>query len=298
MKAIRKIFYVLVIIALFACCFAGCENTYVEQHEVIEVSIKTPPTKTEYQLGDTFSSQGMILKVRYDDGFFSYEDKFDCSIAEGTSLTVADSEFVATFGGLSVTQKINVSLPDDLFTMLAPGYNTVRMEAEDSIMVLPEGATLVVGTEGKTQVATNNPSGGAFIAKFTESVNYGSSFTFNFTAEEEGWCVVSFGMGSLGSTSAIDRTFDECFTLVANGEKVGVTKNPVYSYDDYLTDGSGTKVGYYNWNNRQITVFRLKKGENSFVVSKAKADGKGVNWDYIEMSANTTITWNPANGEA
>jgi hypothetical protein len=298
MKFIKKIFFIIVVIATFAFCFAGCENTYIPHHEVIEITIKTPPTKTEYQLGDTFSSEGMILKVRYDDGFFSYEDDFTCSIPEGTVLTTADAEFTATYEGLTVTQKINVSLPDDLFSMLNAGYSTVRMEAEDSVMVLPENNTIDVGTEGRDVAVVNNPSGGVFVAKLSGVVNYGSTFTFNFTAEEEGWCVVSFCMGSIGSTTSGDVYFDQCLSLSANGERVGVTQNPVYSHDDWQTDGSGTKTGWWNWNKRQITIFRLKKGENTFVVSKAGADNKGLNWDYIEMSSNTTITWNPANGGA
>ena len=263
------------------------DNTYVEEHSITSVEIKSPPNVTEYVLGDKFSAEGMVLKVYYDDGYYSYETDFGMSIQEGKTITTQDGSFTATFDGWSVTQKLSVALPADLRSLLGEDRTTLRMEAENSEMELPEGNNLSVGTEGRTPEEVNDPSGGAFIANLSYDINVGSRFSFRFTAEKGGWCVLSAGMGSVGSTGA-PRSFDECLTVEVNGVPVTVTKNPLYTVDDYKETGYPA-AGYWNWTCKDITAFMIEEGENVVTLEKP-ASGSGLNFDYIELTACGALT--------
>ena len=305
MKAVRKAaIAVLAASLLFAAiAFGGCaimnpaelfsrlgDNTYVEEHDITRIEIYRAPDKTDYMLGDKFSSEGMILKVYYDDGFYSYENEFECSLSEGTVLTTENNEFTATFGRWSVTQELDVALPEDLFSVLDEGYSTIRMEAENAVMTLPEGNNILIGTEGRTLEETNYPSGDKFVARLSYAENKGAKFAFEFEADTEGWCVLSAGMGSVGGSGA-DRGFDDCLAVTANGTNVSVTLDPIYTNLDWQDSGGlYTETGFYNWTCRPITIFRITKGKNVVELTKPSDSNIGLNFDYIELSANGSLT--------
>ena len=291
-KLIKVLLFVAVLCAVSAFAVA-CDNTYIEEHKIVEMELRSAPEKIDYELGETFSSKGLSLKVYYDDGFFAYvSEGIECSIKEGAPITTENKSFTAKYQGWSVECAINVSLPEDLFSVLGEGYKTLRLEAEDGEQNIPDGSSIVVKGEN---TAFNNPSGDRFLNTLTKD----ATVTFNVTADKAGWCVVAFRLGSVGIAGdriGANRSFDDCYSISVNGKSVSVTTNPIYTAYDYQTDGSGSSMGFYNWTLKPIAVFNLQEGENEIVISRAGTGtdgGKWLNFDCMELYSDAELTVAP-----
>ena len=75
---------------------------------VTELIISTPPTRTEYYVGEVLDSTGMELKAKWSDGIRMTVDIDDCTIEPSGPLSVADDAVTITYENVSVEQDITV----------------------------------------------------------------------------------------------------------------------------------------------------------------------------------------------
>ncbi len=77
--------------------------------KINSLSIATPPSKTEYNEGESFDKAGMVVKVNLNNNK-SYEIK-DYTISPSGALTTSNTEVTISYGGKSVKQSISVIVP-------------------------------------------------------------------------------------------------------------------------------------------------------------------------------------------
>lgn len=82
------------------------EITVIENN-VVELEIVTPPTKTEYIVGQNFDKTGMVVKAIYEDE--SEVEIEDYTIENGTNLTIDQTYVTIEFEDKTVNQAITVS---------------------------------------------------------------------------------------------------------------------------------------------------------------------------------------------
>ena len=71
------------------------------------IAITTAPTKTTYNVGETFDPTGMVVTATYSDASTAVIDTY--SYSPMSALTVADTEITVTVDGKSATQAITVT---------------------------------------------------------------------------------------------------------------------------------------------------------------------------------------------
>ena len=73
--------------------------------ELVSIAVTTPPTKVNYQSGDTFDPTGMVVTATYDDE--TTEEITDYTY-EPSSLAIGDSIITISYEGKTTTQAITV----------------------------------------------------------------------------------------------------------------------------------------------------------------------------------------------
>lgn len=79
----------------------------VEKNEVVNLKIKTPPTKTQYKEGQHFDKTGMVIEAVYKDG--KTEEISDYIIEDGNNLKANQTKVTISYGGKSIEQPITVT---------------------------------------------------------------------------------------------------------------------------------------------------------------------------------------------
>ena len=80
-----------------------------EYGKIQSLSITTPPSKTEYNEGESFDKTGMVVKANLNNNK-SYEIK-DYTISPSGALTTSNKEVTISYGGKIVKQSISVVVP-------------------------------------------------------------------------------------------------------------------------------------------------------------------------------------------
>ena len=128
-------------------------------------------------------------------------------------------------------------------------------------------------TEGKTVSATNNPSGGAFVSKLTDSGT--AILTYKVNAEEATNALLSVCMGRTGA----DRSLDVIFNITVNGTEIVPPVKVVFEKYE--------KVQYYDWQEKPVANVDLIKGENTIVFTKKTS---GLNFDYFALTSQVPLS--------
>lgn len=79
----------------------------VEENIVTGITIKTPPSKTEYLEGENFDSTGMVVEASYKDG--SKKEIKDYVIENGDNLKANQNQVTISYGDKSISQAILVT---------------------------------------------------------------------------------------------------------------------------------------------------------------------------------------------
>ena len=87
-----------------------CYNVKVKELKIEEISIKDYPKKTNYFVGDLFTSNGLVLTVRKNNNYIENITKgYTLSMKEDTKLTTAGTQTITvTYQGLKTSFNINV----------------------------------------------------------------------------------------------------------------------------------------------------------------------------------------------
>ena len=88
-----------------------------EYGKIQSLSITTPPSKIEYNEGESFDKTGMVVKANLNNNK-SYEIK-DYTISPSGALTTSNKEVTISYGGKSVKQSISVVVPSVTATEFA-----------------------------------------------------------------------------------------------------------------------------------------------------------------------------------
>lgn len=105
------------------------------------IAVTTPPSKTSYVAGETFSTAGMVVSGTYEDSTKEYTKLVDvtssCIFTPSTStaLTTENSSITITYGGKSTSQAITVA---------AGGNTWARVTSVEQITA---GGTFIIGYE-------------------------------------------------------------------------------------------------------------------------------------------------------
>ena len=116
-----------------------------EYGKIQSLSITTPPSKIEYNEGESFDKTGMVVKVNLNNNK-SYEIK-DYTISPSGALTGNDTEVTISYGGKSVKQSISVVVPSVTATEFAQakvgtdGLEQITHTIDDTLQVDSKFAT-------------------------------------------------------------------------------------------------------------------------------------------------------------
>lgn len=98
--------------------------------EVTSISVKTAPTKTVYEVGDTFNPNGLVITANYSSGnprdiaYEGNENKFTFVPSLTTSLSATDTNVVITYSEKTCSQAITVNAPKVLEDVSISGKAT------------------------------------------------------------------------------------------------------------------------------------------------------------------------------
>ncbi len=116
-----------------------------EYGKIQSLSITTPPSKTEYNEGESFDKTGMVVKANLNNNK-SYEIK-DYTISPNGALTTSNTEVTISYGGMSVKQSISVKsakTPAQEFAEAkvgTDGLEQITHEIDDTLQVDERFAT-------------------------------------------------------------------------------------------------------------------------------------------------------------
>ncbi len=158
--------------------------------------------------------------------------------------------------------------PGHLVDSLPAGYVTWNFEAECAVLNTNAPDTCRPTTGG-------NPSGGQFIENMSKVSS--ATCTFEIASDSDADAVLILRMGHRENAYA----WEDMFTLTVNGTKVeGID----YTFP-VMRSGS---VKYFDWQDNEICMIHLKKGENVIVLSKAK---NGLNFDALKLASAAHLDW-------
>lgn len=151
------------------------------------ISVTTPPTKTEYQIGETLDLTGMVVTATLDNGY-SKDITSECTFspADGATLTSSDQsiDISYTFLGetLHGTQNIDVAYVDHIYVATPPTKTTYQ--DQDILDLSGIVVKAVWGDESETDITsacTFNPVDGSTVTEDTSGVDI--SWTWSITGQ-------------------------------------------------------------------------------------------------------------------
>ena len=188
------------------------------------ITINTAPTKTEYEVGEFFSPDGLVINEVYSDkstkvvAYLGHEGDFSFNPTLSTSLTKAISNVTITYKGFSATQKI-----------------TVNDKASTKEWVLVENASdLHAGDAITLAVPSESVTASSTISSTNNSKYFGKITTSVFSNDKK--IITSLGVNSVeltlgGSAGA--------WTLKNNdGQSLGATANKKIAWNSGTTTWS------------------------------------------------------------
>ncbi len=243
-------------------CFDFAVLKYGDQEAekiVTEIKVTSQPTKTVYEVGDTFDPTGMVVEAIYNDK--TSEVITDYTIDKTGPLTEADDKVTVSYAGFSVDVNIQVGKK---YTAKINSTGTTLVEAEDldfSDLVLRSDMQDV----GLTDFVVNNgmAHGGKSIERYAAGE---SKLTLNIRVGE-----VSSMKFSIFAADNNNKGFDEMVTVKLD-DNVVTSNNPTLS----SADGNP----YYNWQEAIFDFQDLAAGEHVITI---QFTGGQPNLDYVSF---------------
>ena len=219
--------------------FALWEPIPEGQKTLTGIAITTPPTKTEYNVGESFEPAGMVVTASYEDG--TTAEVTDYAISPAGALTADATAITVTYtdGGITqtATQAITVTAPAGAYTItFDPGVGTVDptsavTDAEGKLTELPEAVRSgrysftgwFTAAEGGTRITTETV--------FTENTTVYAQYEYIGTTS---------GGGGGGGSSTTTYTL----TFQTNGGSRISSISGSYGRTIDLSDYTPTRTGY------------------------------------------------------
>jgi hypothetical protein len=189
MKDLRKLFGIIFVAAIIVCAMAACElpvgpnpdptTPTTPPTTVTSIAITTPPTKTQYNLGEELNTTGMVVTATYSDGSTAAVMGYATS---GYTKTVLGNQTVTvTYSSKTAVFTVNVIDPNrQTVATPAPSVAAGTYNAAQSVTLscATENATIYYTTNGNNPTETSN--------KYTGAISIGVTTTLKAIAVKEG----------------------------------------------------------------------------------------------------------------
>lgn len=239
----------------------------VEKNSLVEIKIKTPPTKISYYEREDFSKTGMIVEAIYKDG--TTKTIKDYTIEDGSNLKVGQTSITIKYGSKSVKQTIRVEENDvsEIKEKTITGISINKKPVKTKYIQNKEeldlaGGTLKVNYDDNSSEEIDLTSGQVKVIGFnnkevgknTITITFGTKTT-TFDVEiikEEGIKNSNFDKSKCGISNVKFYTFTnedtkEYLTLdVIVNEVTRTTINDSYEYYYYISSNQDER-SIQNW---------------------------------------------------
>ena len=183
---------------------------------VVSIAVTTPPTKTDYKVGETLDMSGAVITATYDDATTDDVTAYVTTDAAEVLNHAGDAKLVTvTFEGKTATFNVNVAKGDADLSYSIPSYSVlVGADFATPVLTNPHGLTvtysssdedLVLVDENKGDVVIGSNAGGpvtitasttgnadynagsaSYTITITDSVDYSTVYTSNVTLSTTG----------------------------------------------------------------------------------------------------------------
>ena len=253
-------------------------DNYTPPATAEQLTVKTPPTKTEYRSGEKFDPTGLSVEARMSDGTTRTPDISELTITPSGSLTTADEYVTISWREASVTQSVTV-LPAESVTI--EGENIIaEPTAEDKNYVegVRNGYQGSVGAGATEAPGVADASGGAYLKGLFGSADgkSGAIARFHIWSDSAARAniklyvsscdVETSGDGNAWHPSVMnDVVFNDVFAVRVGTD--GDLKDATPG-DDVIVEGGRTEDGsvsmalWENWREIDLGTFDLAAGDN------------------------------------
>ena len=300
-----------------------------EEPVLTDISVSTAPTKTEYEVGDTFDPTGLVITRTYSSGpsdtysYAGHESEFHFSPNLDTELTTSNTSVTIYYGGKNCSQSISVSssggdIPviggDATYVASEQGYSNEQVVTSFTFDNSNISGVFNKGTGSGDPKYYNT---GAAIRLYA-----GGYFTVTSAKKNISKIVLSFGTGDKSNAITADKgsysngtwtsatgTYEKTVTFTVGGTKdhrriagIAVTYYSISTFaSDFLAgtgcDSSGKTAPSVNWTTMN-NKFDLLFDDEQLALKKAEASESGsiieqavARYDYI-VGKYGTSTYN------
>ena len=239
--------------------------TLGQYYTYTSLSVDASAAKTEYIMGEEFSSEGIVITATTRTGNQVTISAEDCDISTPDLTTMGTKTVLVKYEKVSASYTVNVKM--DMGDLVQNIF-----EAEDSAHV--EYGSGIMSTDGST--ATPAPSGNKVGSL---NANVGATLTFRIDGGEDGALATLFA-SVCKRGSAIK--FTESMKITVNGAEVqSEAVIPAFSAQEWT-----------EFELIQLAQIELKPGENVIVFEVINGDvNKGFDFDSLMLASEETLTW-------
>ena len=239
--------------------------TLGQYYTYTSLSVDASAAKTEYIMGEEFSSEGIVITATTRTGNQVTISAEDCDISTPDLSTMGAKTVLVKYEKVSASYTVNVKM--DMGDLVQNIF-----EAEDSAHV--EYGSGIMSTDGST--ATPAPSGNKVGSL---NANVGATLTFRIDGGEDGALATLFA-SVCKRGSAIK--FTESMKITVNGAEVqSEAVIPAFSVSEWT-----------EFEMIQLAQIELKPGENVIVFEVINGDvNKGFDFDSLMLASEETLGW-------
>lgn len=255
-------------------------DIYVSELQVAEISIISLPERLVYYVGDTYTSDGLVLGVKYSNGETTEVRKnYETSIVSGSTLSiVGETRVVVTYGGKKTYYTINV-INKNKESMIVSRYPFKTEYYLGEILDLSGLELKYVDSNGKVEIISSGyessiPDKTTLMepGNIRIKIRYGN-FEFDIDIVVLTIKSLEIKADTLQTTYAVGDTFNaDDIVLIANcsdGKKREISKGYEVSIpQQYVFDNKGSKEVTITYGDKKVTT-------------SVKVASKKVSDDYI-----------------
>lgn len=272
--------------------------TYVPK-SISSIAVKTAPTKTTYEAGQTFDPTGLVITATYSDSttsdisYASNPTAFTFDPTTSTALTTGNTSVTITYGGKSTSQSISVSAAKVLSSISISGQTTSFAEGD----TFSFGGTV---TAHYTDSTTANVTASATFSGYNMTTVGNQTVTVSYGGKSQTY-QITVSQGTLSSIAVSGQTtsymknnafsFDgTCTATFANGYQKVVTPTSVTSPDMSTAGQKSVTVSFtYNGVTRS-TNYDITVNSNRVVIEETTTTGYSVVGTVTYPSNTQTIS--------
>ena len=227
---------------------------------VASISLNTEGVRLEYFVGETFSSDGLVVTATLVNGQTDVLEVSDYSVSQPDMSQSGKVTVTVTCTGTQVSANFEITVKNYDALIEGSGYYLVEAENLDQTEWI-----IQPGREGmQIETPTNPTSGGKSIG----SLSSGSKVIINLYSDIEATVNLTGIFAQVGETYSLSDNVK--FTI--NNSEIPVPE---------ATFGSAPGIQYTNWKNVVFQAFDINRGLNVFVMEIVK---EGLNIDCFQFT--------------